>query len=224
MIKLTRKEAPAVIKDKLEQQTKEYIAFLDEGVGPPQALLDAYKERRLKEHLMAETHGKCAYCESKICHSYFGDVEHMLSKKHKPKLRLNLSNLTIACAVCNNNKRDYFSDVLPIINPFEDDPSIEFIAVGSLIKWQAGRDRAKITAMQLKLNRPALIERRNERIQGLFELVDTYMMEPSGPMREVLKEQLEIEMAEESEYTFVVRKYLNGVLFTGEDVTRLPVA
>jgi 5-methylcytosine-specific restriction endonuclease McrA len=101
MIKLTRMDIPIAIKARIEQKSARLRDSLEAGVDPPKTLLDAYREPELKAHLVAEAHGKCIYCESKITHVYFGDIEHLKPKSKFPIERLNPENLALACAMCN---------------------------------------------------------------------------------------------------------------------------
>lgn len=100
---------------------------------------------------------------------------------------------------------------MKLVNPYEDEPSREFVALGPLIKCKPGRDRAHLTELLLELNRPQLFQRRCERIEQLHNLAITYNKAPTDVMRELLEEQLRREAADDREYAFVVRNYLAQV-------------
>jgi uncharacterized protein (TIGR02646 family) len=144
-------------------------------------LLDSYRAPALKAHLVSEAHGKCVYCESKITHVYFGDIEHIKPKAKFPRERLDVENLVLACAICNNAKGDYRDASNALLNPYVEDPDQEILALGYLIARRPGQSRARLTIKQLDLNRQALLERRRERVERLQPLAEQYMLEPSRP-------------------------------------------
>ncbi|MBI1786218.1 MAG: hypothetical protein HYR60_01540, partial [Acidobacteria bacterium] len=62
-----------------------------------------------KARLKAETHGKCAYCESKIDTVAHGDVEHFRPKSVYWWLAYCYDNHLYACQICNQVfKKDRF--------------------------------------------------------------------------------------------------------------------
>jgi uncharacterized protein (TIGR02646 family) len=161
-------------------------------------------------HLVAEVHGKCAYCESKVTHVYFGDVEHIRPKTVFPAERLDLENLTLSCAQCNNAKGEFWDANTPLLNPFEDHPNQEVLALGFMIARRPGRSRARLTIERLGLNRPALLERRKERIEALQALADQYVQEPDGPIKDLLRTELRRHATDDGEYAMIVRAYLEA--------------
>ncbi len=210
MIRLRRSAVPNNLRDWLAEHACRLLECLDTGNPPPQALLDSYRYAPLKDHLVAEAHGKCVYCESKITHVYYGDIEHIKPKSAFPRERLNLENLTLACALCNNAKGDFWDANTPLLNPFEDDPTKEFLALGFMIGRRPGHNRARLTIEQLGLNRPALLERRKERIESLQALADQYAQEPDGAIRELLRTELRRHAKDDGEYAMIVRAYLEA--------------
>jgi uncharacterized protein (TIGR02646 family) len=81
-----------------------------------------YTHPSVKSALLNAQHEKCAFCESKITHIAYGDVEHFRPKAgwrqtdkdalHRPGyywLAYEWSNLLVACALCNQQfKRNLF--------------------------------------------------------------------------------------------------------------------
>ena len=57
--------------------------------------------RRAKAHLKAETHGKCAYCESSTSTVAYGDVEHFRPKSVYWWLAYCYDNFSYSCQLCN---------------------------------------------------------------------------------------------------------------------------
>lgn len=162
-----------------------------------------YADDTVKASLLAETHSKCAYCESYVTHVYWGDVEHILAKAAacRPELVFDYDNLTIACSKCNHAKGDYCDPTLPLVNPYIDDPEDHFVSVGSMTLPRNGSPRGEHTRFRLKLDRKGLAERRQERIEQVIVLAQRYLNEASGPRKEALFEQLQLEVDGDREYT-----------------------
>ena len=210
MIRLQRiplgEELAAIVAERIARlQT-----LLAAGEPIPAGLANSYRDPPLKAILFQETCDKCAYCESKITHVYFGDVEHIIPKRNQPGISLTPSNLTVACAQCNNAKSDYHDAAWPLINPFEDNPDDEFLALGYHLTRRPGKHRARITIDVVKLNRMALLERRRERIQALEPLVDQYVAAPDGALKTLLRNELLKQASRDNEYCFVVKAYLHA--------------
>jgi 5-methylcytosine-specific restriction endonuclease McrA len=210
MIKLARRGLPEEVRSRLEERSKLLDEALQDGKQPSDALREGYRDRDLKRELIAEANGKCIYCESKVGHVYFGDVEHIKPKLFFPNMMLAYHNLGLACALCNNAKGDYWNDELPLLNPYEDDPSTELLALGFMIIRRPGRDRARVTIDRLRLNRTELLERRKERVERLQNLADLYATAPDGELRDLLKMELCREATDDAEYAFIVRAYLQA--------------
>ena len=56
----------------------------ERGETPTETERRRYNHAEIKSALIAETHGKCAYCESKIRHVSYGDIEHVMPKVNDP--------------------------------------------------------------------------------------------------------------------------------------------
>jgi uncharacterized protein (TIGR02646 family) len=83
---------------------------------------DIYGAKSVKDALKKAQHGKCAFCESKITHIAYGDVEHYRPKagyRQRPDgplvrpgyywLAYEWSNLFFCCSLCNQRfKRNHF--------------------------------------------------------------------------------------------------------------------
>jgi hypothetical protein len=217
VIRLTRLTLDPELGGEHALRVAQLHACLDFDAPVPQVVLDAYKAVGLKTHLRSESSDKCAYCESKITHVYWGDVEHIKPKGLFPRNRLDVGNLCLACAKCNNLKLDYWSDELPLVNPFVDDPQDELVAFGAFVARRPGCDRARMTVSLLGLNRPELLERRQERWQLLQPLADQYMQAPDGPVRDLLRQELVEQAGKDREFTMIVREYLRIACGIGFD-------
>jgi uncharacterized protein (TIGR02646 family) len=110
MIRLIRADLPPELRTRMEDRAARLRQMLEAGEAPPESLLNSYREPELKAHLVAEAHGKCLYCESKVTHIYFGDIEHIKPKARFPHERLDRENLALACALCNHAKADFWEE------------------------------------------------------------------------------------------------------------------
>lgn len=179
------------------------------GLAVSISVKSCYRHEDVKSSIREETNGKCAYCESVVGHVYFGDVEHILPKSIFDDLMLDYDNLTYVCAVCNNNKSDYYSDDRPLINPYTDDPSQHLVGLGPLVWHNNASAMGRLAVGILKLNRPKLIEKRQEHIKLISELADRYSNEPDGPYKRVLAAELR-DYASRGEFALIVRSFLKA--------------
>ena len=174
----------------------------------PNSTATCYRHPDVKASIVAETAGKCAYCEGKMTHVYWGDVEHLRPQAHFPELSLVYDNLTLACAICNNKKGNYFNEDAPILNPYEDNPEEHLVGLGAIV-WHRHASRiGQRTIDLLDLNRDGLNERRHECIQRLSALADRYVDEPEGPIKRTLAAQLRDETSNSAEFAMVARSFL----------------
>src|SRR5437660_11067609 len=104
MIKLSKTDEPAVLIERKADWTRTLVEKGARGEEPSDGEKNRYRHPDIKQALIAETHGKCAYCESKLLHITYGDVEHIVPKSAKIELSFQWKNLTLACDRCNTNK------------------------------------------------------------------------------------------------------------------------
>lgn len=207
MIKLEKLEEPELLKEKKEEWLKEYLTACQSN-SLTNTIQCRYKEKPIKAHIKKETFGKCAYCETKILSSSHGDVEHILPKSKFSKLIFTWTNLTLACSVCNINKGDYYSDELPLINPYQNNPEDFLMAVGPLVFQIPANKIGETTVRRLNLNRMELVEVRKERIDSLMNLVTRYIEEDSKELKELLLDELKKEIGSEKKYVFISKVFL----------------
>jgi 5-methylcytosine-specific restriction endonuclease McrA len=174
MIRLTKGVEPEILQRKAAIWTNELLEKIANKEEVSTYLLGRYAHPEVKAALLAETFGKCAYCESPLRHVTYGDIEHIIPKSAEPTLRFSWVNLTIACDVCNTNK----SDKQGLVDPYQVDPSDLFSFHGPLIWAITNHDGAILTEHQLDLNRAGLIERRCERIDFLRNMVASASTKP----------------------------------------------
>ncbi len=155
--------------------------------------------------------GKCCFCESKIGHVSYGDVEHFRPKAgwvqgnepiNKPGyywLAYDWDNLLLSCQICNQrHKKNLFplsniggraiyhlSDITveqPLfIHPVNDNPE-DFITFKDEIPVAIkGNDRGTITIEKLCLDRELLNEQRRGKLNLVRDLYDVARSIPSTP-------------------------------------------
>lgn len=152
---------------------------------------DCYRHEDVKAAIKAETEHKCAYCESKITATYWGDVEHILPKSARRDLALEYDNLTLACAICNNRKGTYYHPDQMLVDPYRNEPGREIVFAGPFFRQRLGSRIGKLTINKVDLNRVGLIERRLERWNMMVSMAETITREPEGPLRDELIRELE---------------------------------
>lgn len=211
MIKLLKNSKPQILKDNASQWTAEYLNCLNGNQNLTDTIAHRYNHPDIKRALESETCGKCVYCESKIKHIEFGDIEHILPKKKtcRPDLYVEWDNLTIACEICNRtNKKDYYDVQTPLVNPYVDDPEDFFLFIGTLISAKNNNARGFVTQITLDLNRSDLVVRRNEKLHSIDRLFHTWSQEKSPSVKAVLLEELKRECAPDKEYSAFVKHFL----------------
>lgn len=107
--------------------TQSLIEAAKSGQELPKFRGDIYGDPLVRKQLIADQHGKCAFCESKITATQTGDVEHFrpkggwiqnasdrLSDRGYYWLAYEWANLMLGCARCNQRfKKNHF----PLRNP-----------------------------------------------------------------------------------------------------------
>jgi uncharacterized protein (TIGR02646 family) len=204
LIKLQKGDEPQVLQSNSAQWTAEVLALANDANQASAYQKSRYNNAEVKAAIIAETHGKCAYCESKVLHIDFGDIEHILPKKERPDLWFEWRNLTLACGVCNNSKRAYFNENLPLLDPYLDDPECRLLFFGPLARPSPGDANARMTEHVLGLNRPKLVERRKERLDHLLALAALIDQAPDA-LKPLLKDDFLREMEPDREYVSLAR-------------------
>jgi len=185
---------------------------LSRPVCPNPAALAAgnYKHPDNKAVLVAASHRKCMYCESKVTHVDFGDVEHIKPKAPGkfPELAYEWTNLGFVCGRCNNAKKDkYFQDA-PFVDPYAENPDEHLFAVGAILAQRNGSVRGEITIREIGLNRPDLLEKRSERIREMLIALNAAHRTTVDVLRTAALTELEREAEADREHSLVVKALL----------------
>ncbi len=174
----------------------------------PTALRSNYKHPENKKALQESSFNKCMYCESRIEHIDYGDVEHIKPKTSFPDLEFDWDNLGYACPKCNREyKNDQYDEKL--INPYQEDPEQFLHALNSIIFSINTNDKGEKTLDLVKLNRPSLLERRTERLDKIRLLIRLYLLVPIDE-KDAIKEQILIESSKEKEYSLCVTSLIKS--------------
>lgn len=212
MIRLRRGSKPAILDAKAAEWTKAFV----EHQGPLSQMRAAdrftYRHPDIKAAIKRDALEKCMYCESKITHVHPGEVEHILPASLRRDLAVEWENLGFVCTECNREKRDYYEPVLPLIDPYREDPAKHLVFYGPTVLHRTGSARGELTVQRLKLNRRlSLLERRAERIEQLQGLLDRIDAMDDGPLKAMLEEALQDEVADDKEYAATSREFVRQV-------------
>jgi len=151
------------------------------------------------------------YCESKISHTYYGDVEHIKPKAKFPHLKNVWENLGYVCAQCNGSKANKWNDDHPFVNPFDEDP-VQFLApLGAFVYQRGGSERGEYTWREIALNRPALLLQRNDRIDQLRNIIDKIERTGNHDIRNAVFAELANFVGEHSAYSMVTKAALSAL-------------
>lgn len=187
MIFVNRTTKPQILEDNAESWTKDYLEARDVVAANPTdankkaatAIENRYNKTQVKDNLKVMFNHKCAFCESKITHVDYGQIEHFKPKSLYPDLCFEWNNFLLSCSICNGkgNKGDKFPlahEGGPFINPTEENPDdffrFEYDTVLKKFVVFPKNDRAKKMLEIIKLNREELA---NERTRELSKIVST---------------------------------------------------
>ncbi len=211
MIKINKSPCPEILQENSEVWTKELLKKKENGEGV-NTIQNRYKHEDIKNTLKKECFNKCIYCESKINHDQFGDIEHILPKSRFPELTFDWENLGFVCIKCNNAKRDYYDEELKIVNPYIEDPKDFFMAMGQRIENVLGNDRGFVSLEKLRLNRPELEEKRKLKLDSLQKSLEYFAKVKNLSHKQILLQSIYESVAEDQEYSFVASTFVNQKL------------
>jgi len=214
MIKINKGAEPNILVSNKAGWTAELMGYINASAKVPDGVSNRYNNDEVKTALKAECLNKCMYCESPVAHVSYEHIEHIKPKASTkfPTLTYDWNNLGLACPVCNMNQGDEYDVNLTFINPYVDDPSLHFIAIGHFIYHRPGNQRAELTKRIIKLNRPELIERRLERLESITRLIDKYYTEPNSILKDAIKAEIEIEILEDKPYSLCSKSLYNALM------------
>ncbi len=183
--------------------------------------LNKYGQENIKKALVEMFCGKCAYCEAKITHIDYGDIEHFRPKDMYPLLAVEWENLLFACGVCNG--AEFKGTKFPLnnanepllLNPCVDEPNehLEFefdeMTYLAIVVAKSGKGTNSIETYGLNRNRTQddLLQHRSLFIKKLIILANCYNSDRDC---QELLDRACINMSEYSAFAKMVReKYVN---------------
>lgn len=169
-----------------------------------------YKHVDNKEALKKASFEKCIYCESKVTHIYYGDVEHIKPKIKFPELEFEWTNLGFVCAKCNGIKTDKFDENTPFIDPYIENPEDHIIALGPIIQQKQGSEKGELTICEIGLNRPQLIERRKEKIDQIGKTIIACFRTNNQTLKNNALAELKKEAEDNKEYSLCIKFLLKA--------------
>ena len=208
MIKLEKAGEPDILAQNAKQWTEAVVRKINRGEEPTRTEKNRYNHREIKQTLLRETNGKCAYCESKFAHITYGDIEHVVPKSTDPTKWFQWQNLTLACDVCNTNKSDTSVDGESFIDPYSLDPEEHFWHLGATVLARPGCDAAAITEKLLELNRADLVERRYERLKNLMRMLELVERCKNEELKQALWSEFVAESESQREYAALARSLM----------------
>jgi hypothetical protein len=186
--------------------------YVSSGQKVPDAIGKKYNAKEIKDALKIECNSKCMYCESIVGHITYEHIEHIKPKAKYPRLTFEYSNLGLACPKCNMNKHDTYDITTPFINPYSDNPEDHFIAMGAFIWAKSGDANAKVTEIELDLNRPELLEIRGERMKVIKDLVDKYNTTSNSTLKSALRKEINREVEDCKPYSFCAKRLVEQLM------------
>ncbi len=169
-----------------------------------------YKHPENKQALVRASSGKCMYCESKITHIDFGDVEHIKPKAADkfPDLAYEWSNLGLVCGKCNNEKSSKFYTDAPFVDPYIENPEDHVMALGALLAQRNGSPRGEVTIKEIALNRPELLEKRFARMNEILVALNAAYRTQVDSLRKSALQELTREAQQDKEFSLIVKTLL----------------
>lgn len=185
MIRLSKLDEPQSLVRNKERWTKELLDVIPTGDRKAiYAKKKKYNQPDVKSQLRRETQDKCAYCESRVTVVAHGDIEHVTPKSVDPNLTFEWDNVTFACQICNQRKLDKTDITDPYHDPVSD---FAFLAPPFLVGKTV---QARLTVLELALNRPELIEDRLEHIEMLSKSFEAIENEGDNRLRDLMLAEL----------------------------------
>lgn len=209
MIKIEKGPIPPVLEGLLATWTAQLLAAIQTANEEEQNRIGRrYSDQRIKRALLAETNGKCAYCESRVPATSYPRVEHIKPRSIAPELTFSWPNLTIACEVCHRNKSDYWNLSSPLINPVVEDPIVHLTTVEKaawLLGAKLDSSLGAFAIQKFELNRAGLWERRQDRLRVVQGVIERWRNAATPDEGDGFWRSIQREMADDKELLLMVR-------------------
>ncbi len=194
-----------------------------------------YGHKTVKAALRKAQHDKCCFCESKVTHISYGDVEHFRPKAgvkqrtgvpmEKPGyywLAYEWSNLFFSCQLCNQRYKETLfplikqgdrakshNDVINLEKPLFINPTEDvekFISFREEVIFAIGdKPRGKATIKALGLDRDELNDMRKDYFDKLELIYELANHKPPMPKSEKAKKHITNSIQNSSQYASMIR-------------------
>lgn len=187
MIKINRTRKPQILAQNEERWIESIIAAPTKE--EKERAVSKYQHEDIKNALVEMCHSKCVYCESKLSHITYGDIDHFKPKSIYPEKAVEWENLLLSCEICNRTFKKETDDP-KLINPTKDEPKdhfhFDFDPRTKLANILGKTESGKFTESCLELNRYNLIIQRSSLIHKLILLSHYYYT--NSEAKEILDE------------------------------------
>ena len=204
MRNVVRTDRPAILTSKSKEWTSELLNSM-KGVDAkkqrlktgkkrhkiPASIWNRYRHNEVKQELQKMYGELCCYCEQRIGHVAFGNIEHRQPKSVFPELTFDWNNLHLACPVCNTAKKDKWNSTHPILDAAVDldinSKHLSYKVTRLSVERSALSDCGATTINHTSLNRPVLADlehngTRNQVLCSVFHTVtDLRKIEKKSP-------------------------------------------
>lgn len=201
MIRLSKGAKPQVLVVNEVQWNADYVAYVTQNTGSA-ACETRHRHPEIRSAVMAESSGKCIYCEEKVLSSQYGDVEHLKPKRRYPHYYVSWPNLGLSCVKCNSQKKEKEG----LIDPFHEEPGDYIEFRGPMIFYKRGSEKGRLTVRGIKLNRPALLEKRAKSLESFIDKIDLMDSSPE-PIKSVLWDEIQDDIKDDAEFAGLLRGY-----------------
>ena len=191
------------------------IALVRPKCPKPEALAAGiYDDPDNKDALRKASAGKCMYCESKMEHVSFPQIEHIKPKKKFPELEFVWENLGFCCQRCNTNKGQKYDEAISFINPYNENPEDHIGFLGFYIFPKQGSERGAYTIQEIGLDGSDLNDRRKEKIEDIEKMIKATFSTKYESLRKQAIAELKEKAEKDNEYSAAVRSLLiaHGIL------------
>jgi len=173
-----RPSKPPSLRRNDKRWKRELLAAIQNGDGKKRInqLQNKYRQEDVKEALRRMYRDLCCYCEAKISHVAFDQIEHRKpkAKARFRRLTFDWDNLHLVCPICNQHKSDQWCDTYEILDAAKDriEDHLTYKSLESgITRWPHDNSKRGLTTIcHTDLNRRKLKETRQ---QLFFRVLDT---------------------------------------------------
>ena len=207
MIKVKKGPKPQILIDNEKEWNRKFSQawkkYKNEGGDSPKA---NYNKPSIKNATKKEFAGKCAFCETYVPHTYYGDIEHFRPKSKYCRYAHTWSNLLFSCRICNGNKGNDFPMQDQIIKPTTENPEnffeYEKVLNESSVRLTALDQRARNTIDLMGLNREDLCDYRGKQYKKLQRAITE--LRNAGADQQIIEDMINSYSKQDEEYSGII--------------------